>query len=165
MYNEKHAHNTHSHHSSHHAQQKMQNRDSNFKLAFNATVHCLSGCFLGELLGLIISLIIGLGTMESTLLAVAMGFVMGLFLGVLPLIKAGYNFNNAIKIIILAEGISIAVMEGFEVLIMILIPGVMDAGIFDILFWSGMIGGLAVGFIAALPINYLMIKRGIRHSH
>jgi hypothetical protein len=165
MYNEKHTHNTHSHHSSHPAQQKMQNRDSNFKLAFNATVHCLSGCFLGEILGLIISLIIGLGTIESTLLAVAMGFVMGLFLGVLPLIKAGYNFNNAIKIIILAEGISIAVMEGFEVLIMILIPGVMDAGIFDILFWSGMIGGLAVGFIAALPINYLMIKRGIRHSH
>jgi hypothetical protein len=56
-------------------------------------------------------------------------------------------------------------MEGFEVLTMIIVPGVMDAGILNFFFWIGMIGGLAVGFVAALPVNYVMIKRGVRHRH
>jgi hypothetical protein len=138
---------------------------SNFKLAINATVHCLVGCFLGELTGLLISIPLKLDTLDSTLLAVILGFAAGLLLGVRPLLKAGYKFYAAIKTIMLAEGISIAVMEGFEIIIMFLIPGVMSANIFDLLFWGGMISGLAVGFVAAFPINYVMIKRGVRHAH
>ena len=143
----------------------MKKNHSNFKLAINSTVHCLVGCFLGELTGLLISIPLKLDTLDSTLLAVILGFAAGLLLGVRPLLKAGYKFYEAIKIIILAEGISIAVMEGFEIIIMVLIPGVMSAGIFDLLFWGGMISGLAVGFVAAFPINYVMIKRGVKHAH
>ena len=138
---------------------------SNFNLAVNATLHCLLGCFIGEVVGLIISIIIGLATLESTILAVILGFIFGLFLGVRPLLKRGYKFKEAIRIIFLGEGISIAIMEGFEVLFMVLVPGVMEAGILNILFWAGMIGGLAIGFVAALPINYTMIKKGMRHLH
>ena len=35
----------------------------------------------------------------------------------------------------------------------------------DGIFWIGMLLALAAGFIAALPINYIFAKRGVRHAH
>lgn len=162
---------THHNHNDHHSIPKnmadtvLHGKQDNFKLAVSATIHCLIGCGIGELIGMIISLIFGLDTVSSILLTITLGFVAGMVLGVRPLIRAGFSFSKALKTIFLAEGISIAVMEGFEVLTMIIVPGVMEAGILDVLFWIGMIGGLAVGFVAALPVNYVMIKRGVRHQH
>lgn len=66
---------------------------------------------------------------------------------------------------ILAEGLSIAVMEAFEVWTQVMIPGVMEAGLADGIFWIGMVAGLAAGFVAALPVNYILIRRGVRHQH
>ena len=65
----------------------------------------------------------------------------------------------------IGEGLSIAVMEAFEVLTKVMIPGVMEASLSVSIFWLGMLAALAVGFIAALPVNYFMIKRGVRHQH
>jgi hypothetical protein len=42
-------------------------------------------------------------------------------------------------------------------------PGVMEAGLTDDIFWLEMIMGLAAGFVAALPVNYIMIARGMRY--
>lgn len=56
-------------------------------------------------------------------------------------------------------------MEAFEILTQIMIPGVMEAHLTDMIFWVGMTISLIVGFIAALPVNYIMIKRGVRHIH
>jgi hypothetical protein len=41
----------------------------------------------------------------------------------------------------------------------------MEATLSDSIFWLGMVAALIVGFIAALPVNYFMIKQGVRHQH
>ena len=136
-----------------------------FKLAMSATFHCLVGCGIGEVVGIIISTSVGMDMMSSMILAIVLGFVSGLVLGIIPLIKAGFPALKAVKTVVLAEGLSIAVMEGFEVLTLLMIPGVMEAQLTDVIFWISLIAALMVGFIAAFPVNYIMIKRGVRHLH
>lgn len=136
-----------------------------FKLAMSATFHCLIGCGIGEVLGIIIANSVGMDMIGSMILAVVLGFVAGLTLGIIPLIKAGFSTLKAAKTVVFAEGLSIVVMEGFEVLTLLMIPGVMEAQLTDVIFWISLVAALMVGFIAALPVNYLMIKKGVRHLH
>jgi copper chaperone CopZ len=152
----------HSHHE--HAAVTSKKEDI-MKLAVSATLHCLLGCGIGEVAGMIIATYLGWSMIDSVILAVSLGFVFGFALGVIPLIKKGFSFSRSFKIVLVAEGLSIAVMEAFEVLTQAAIPGVMEAGLKDGIFWLGMAAALLVGFIAALPVNYYMIKRGVRHQH
>ncbi|GEO08676.1 hypothetical protein SAE01_11720 [Segetibacter aerophilus] len=135
------------------------------KLAISATLHCLLGCGIGEVVGIAIATYFGLSMINSMILAIVLGFVFGFGLGIIPLIRKGISFSESIKIVLVAEGLSIAIMEAFEVLTQVFIPGVMEAQLSDGIFWLGMIAGLIIGFIAALPVNYFMIKRGVRHQH
>jgi hypothetical protein len=136
-----------------------------FGLAISATLHCLLGCGIGEVLGMVISAWLGLETFTSTLIAVVLGFVLGMALGVRPLLKRKFTLRAALKTVIIAEGLSILVMESFEVGTQLMIPGVMDAHLSDPVFWIGMFAGLVVGFLAALPVNYVMIRKGVGHVH
>ena len=159
-------HHTHSVLSNNKSEKKHEhNRKEIFKLSLNATLHCLLGCGIGEVTGMIISTAIGLNNLNSTLLSVTLGFIAGVTLGILPLRKFGFGFNKAFKTVLAGEGLSIAVMEVFEVITELTIPGVMSAHLTDFIFWIGMVAALIIGFIAAFPINYLFIKRGIRHQH
>ncbi len=56
-------------------------------------------------------------------------------------------------------------METAEVLVEVYVPGVMTAGLGSLIFWSGMLLALTVGFIAAFPVNYYLVGKGIRHVH
>lgn len=152
----------HSHHHQHSTQIKPENR---FNLAISATLHCLLGCGIGEVVGMIIANILGLDMLSSMILAVLLGFVAGFVLGIYPLLQAGFRFKQAFRMVFVAEGLSIAVMETFEVLTQIYVPGVMEAGLNSFIFWFGMVLSLAVGFIAALPVNYYLIGLGIKHHH
>ena len=163
-----HSHKGESHNTKDHSAQVRSHDDKQrvlFKLAMSATFHCLIGCGIGEVLGIIIANSVGMGMIDSMILAVVLGFVAGLTLGIIPLIKAGFSTLKAVKTVVFAEGLSIVVMEGFEVLTILMIPGVMEAQLTDVLFWISLIAALMVGFIAALPVNYLMIKKGVRHLH
>lgn len=147
---------------SHHHSEK---KNSEFRLAVSATFHCLIGCGIGEVVGMIISSILLFDNFTSIAVSVFLGFIAGLGLGILPLRRNGFTTKQALKTVLIGEGISIAVMEAFEVLTQVMIPGVMESHLTDSLFWIGMFISLIVGFIAALPINYIMVKRGIRHIH
>ena len=156
-------HTMHAHHNiDMHARQENK---SNFILALSATLHCLIGCGIGEVVGMIIGTALNMNMLDTTILSVILGFIAGLSLGVLPLLKAKFTFRNALKTVLIAEGLSIAVMEAFEVMTQWMIPGVMEAHLTDWIFWVGMLAALVVGFVAALPVNYIMIKRGVRHQH
>lgn len=174
----KHEHKVHVHHSgSEHnehfghpyngnrAQQKDKANPSYFKLAISATIHCLVGCGLGEVLGMIISSALHLNNLYSVVISIILGFIGGLLLGILPLKKIGFTLNNALKTVLVGEGLSIVVMEAFELITQASIPGVMDAHLTESLFWFGMVISLFAGFVAALPVNFIMVKRGIRHIH
>lgn len=138
---------------------------SRFKLALSATVHCLLGCGLGEVSGMIIGAGFHLNNATTIIISVILGFVGGFALGIIPLKRSGYAFGRAFKIVLIAEGLSIAVMETVEVLTQVYTPGVMDSHLTDPIFWIGMMLGLIAGFIAAFPVNYILISRGIRHQH
>jgi len=114
---------------------------------------------------MVISAHIGLNNFASILLSVILGFIAGLAFGVLPLRKFGFTFRKALKTVIICEGLNIAVMEAFEVMTQVAIPGVMAAHLTEPLFWIGMTASLVAGFIAAFPVNYIFIKRGVRHQH
>ena len=140
-------------------------REPYFKLAFSATLHCLLGCGLGEVLGVILGRILGMGNVSTMVLAVLLGFVFGFGLGLWPLLRGGFRFAEAVKIVLVAEGLSIAVMETAEVLVQVYTPGVMEAALTDGIFWLGMLAALTAGFAAAFPVNLILVKNGIRHRH
>lgn len=146
----------------HHTKPQKQ---TDFSLAFSATLHCLAGCGLGEVLGMIIAVLFGLDNHTSMILAIVLGIIGGFALGIIPLRRAGFHWKYALKQVFIAEGLSIAVMETFEVLVQVYTPGVMEAGLGDLIFWQGMLLGLIAGFIAAYPVNYIFVKKGIRHQH
>lgn len=136
-----------------------------FRLALSATIHCLIGCGLGEILGMVIGTWLDINNSSTMILAIILGAVLGLLFGMIPLLKAGLSLKEAVRQVLIAEGLSIAVMETVEVLVQVYTPGVMEAHLGDWLFWKGMLFGLVAGFIAAFPVNYFFVKKGIRHQH
>ena len=139
--------------------------ESRLKLSHSATWHCLLGCGLGEVVGVIIGTALGLSNVSTIILAVLLGFVFGFVLGLRPLLRAGFGFARAMRQVLVAEGLSIAVMETAEVLIQVYMPGVMDAGLASGIFWFGMGLALIAGYIAAFPVNFVLVGKGIRHVH
>ena len=154
----------HSHHQLHHAV-NTQRPLSNHRLAVSATLHCLLGCGLGEVAGMIIGTALDWDNHSQMVLGIVLGFIGGFALGVVPLLRANFTFARALKQVLIAEGLSIVVMETAEVLVQVYTPGVMHATLADSIFWLGMLLALAAGFIAAYPINYIMIRKGHRHVH
>jgi len=108
---------------------------SQAKLPTSATVHCLAGCGLGEVVGVVIGVALGLTTVATIVLAVILGFLFGFALGLIPLLRARFSLRWAVKQVLVAETLSIAVMETAEVLVEVYTPGVMDTGLSSPLFW------------------------------
>lgn len=154
-----HNHNHHSH------ENQISPTTNKLKLAASATFHCLLGCGLGEIVGVIIGTALAFSNVQTIVLAVSLGFVFGFGLGLIPLLKARFRLKDAVRQVLVAEGLSIVVMETAEVLIEVYTPGVMAAGLASWLFWGGMLLALIAGFIAAFPVNYVLVGRGIRHVH
>ena len=138
---------------------------SQLSLAHSATWHCLMGCGLGEVLGVIIGTALELPIMNTMILAVVLGFVFGFIFGLRPLLRAGFDFSRAIHQVFIAETLSIVVMEATQVLVQVYTPGVMQAGLLSWIFWLGMGLALVAGYIAAFPVNYVLVGKGIRHVH
>lgn len=148
-----------------HKSQIPSSTNEQLKLATSATFHCLLGCGLGEVVGVVIGTALAFSNVQTIVLAVSLGFVFGFALGLIPLLKARFRLKDAIRQVLVAEGLSIVVMETAEVLIEVYTPGVMAAGLASWLFWGGMLLALIAGFIAAFPVNYVLVGRGIRHVH
>ncbi len=139
----------------------MNSRNS---MAANATLHCLTGCAIGEIAGLMIGTALGLSTTVTIALAIGLAFLFGYALSTLPLISAGLGFFAALSVVFAADTLSIAVMEIVDNLVMAAIPGAMDAGLVNPVFWIGMMIALTAAFIAAFPVNRHLIDKGKGHA-
>src|SRR3954471_2199555 len=142
----------------------MSTARSRWRLAFDATVHCLTGCAIGEILGLVIATALLLDNLTSIVLSVVLAFVFGYALTMRPLVGGGMTFRNAFRIALAADTVSIVVMEIMDSATVLLIPGAMDAGLLDLLFWASLALSLAVAFAIALPVNRWLIDRGLGHA-
>ncbi|MDQ4035507.1 MAG: DUF4396 domain-containing protein [Chloroflexota bacterium] len=133
-------------------------------MAASATLHCLTGCAIGEIAGLIIGTALGLGNVATIALAIALAFLFGYALSTLPLVKAGLGFLGALSVVLAADTLSIATMEIVDNAVMAAIPGAMDAGLSNPVFWLGMMVALTAAFIAAYPVNRYLLGRGKGHA-
>ena len=138
--------------------------DARNSMAASATLHCLTGCAIGEITGLMIGTAAGLSTAVTIVLAVALAYLFGYALSTVPLIQAGLGFFAALSVVFAADTLSIAVMELVDNLVMALIPGAMDAGLVNPIFWLGMMIALTAAFIAAFPVNRYLIDKGKGHA-
>ena len=134
---------THQHHDEHsghsgHDEHSGHDMASN-RMAVSATLHCLTGCAIGEIVGLMIGTALGLSTLATIGIAVGLAFLFGYTLSILT-------------------------MEVVDNVVMALIPGAMEAGLVNPVFWVGMPIALTVAFFAALPVNKWLLSRGKGHA-
>ncbi|WP_292675348.1 DUF4396 domain-containing protein [Nocardioides sp.] len=134
------------------------------RMAASATLHCLTGCAIGEIVGLMIGTAIGLATLPTIALAVGLAFLFGYALSTLPLLKAGLGVGAALTVVLAADTLSILTMEVVDNAVMAVIPGAMDAGLVNPVFWVGMMIALSVAFLAAYPVNRYLLQRGKGHA-
>jgi hypothetical protein len=142
----------------HHGEQSLN------RLAFSATVHCLTGCAIGEVLGMVIGTALGWGNGETIVLSIALAFLFGYSLTMLPLLRGGMALAAAIPVAFAADTISITIMEIVDNAIILVIPGAMEAGVTELLFWGSLAGSLLVAGAAAYPANRYLIARGRGHA-
>jgi hypothetical protein len=133
-------------------------------MALSATLHCLTGCAIGEILGLMIGTAIGLSTGWTVALAIALAFLFGYTLSTFPLVKAGLGVGAALSIVFAADTLSIATMEVVDNLVMAVIPGAMEAGLVNWVFWISMMIALTAAFAAAYPVNRYLLQQGKGHA-
>mgnify|MGYP001968975443 CR=1 FL=1 len=143
----------------------MMKHDKNLdKMAVSATLHCLAGCAIGEVVGLIIGTALGLGVFLTLGLAITLAFVFGFALSTAPLVQGGVGFFAALSVVAAADTLSIATMELVDNVVMFLIPGAMEVGLVNPIFWISMPLALTVAFFAALPVNKYLLSKNKGHA-
>jgi len=133
-------------------------------VALSATLHCLTGCALGEIAGMALGTALGFSNLGTILLAVALAFLFGYTLTSLPLLRAGLALSAVVPIALASDTFSIALMEVVDNVIMLVVPGALEAGIGDLLFWGSLAFALVVAGACALPLNRWLIARGKGHT-
>jgi Domain of unknown function (DUF4396) len=133
-------------------------------VALSATLHCLTGCAIGEVAGVAIGTALGWSDLATIALAIGLAFLFGYSLTSLPLLRAGFALATVVPIALASDTLSIAVMEIVDNAILLIIPGAMDAGLGDVLFWGSLSLALVIAGAFALPVNRWLIARGKGHA-
>jgi hypothetical protein len=134
------------------------------RLALSATLHCLTGCGIGEVLGLVLGTSFGLGNGAAMALAIILAFAFGYAFTLVPLARSGLTLAAALKLALATDTASITIMEIVDNGIMLAIPGAMDAGVGDGLFWGSLALALTIAGLAAFPVNRWLVARGRGHA-
>jgi hypothetical protein len=134
------------------------------RLAISATLHCLTGCAIGEILGLVLATWWGWSNGPSIALAVVLAFLFGYSLTMAPVLRAGVSLRQAVGVAVTADTLSILTMEIMDNAVVLAVPGAMDAGLADLLFWASLVASLLVAFVVTVPVNRTLIGRGKGHA-
>lgn len=151
-------------HAHHHHHEMPTEGSALTGVAISATLHCLTGCALGEVAGMVIGTAAGLSNGATVILSVALAFAFGYSLTSLPLLRAGLALAAVIPIALASDTLSVLTMEIVDNAIMVVIPGAMDAGLGDVLFWGSLSFALAIAFVFAVPVNRWLLARGKGHA-
>jgi hypothetical protein len=127
-------------------------------------VHCLTGCAIGEVLGMLIGTALDFSDGATVALAVALAFVFGYLLTSLPLLRSGMAVAAVLPLALASDTVSITVMEIVDNGLMMVIPGAMDAGLGELLFWGSLAASLVIAGAVAVPVNRWLIARGKGHA-
>jgi hypothetical protein len=142
----------------------VKDSDKLNQMAKSATLHCLTGCAIGEVAGLTVGTVMGLGIGMTIMLAILLAFLFGFALSTVPLLKAGVTLTVALPVVFAADTLSIATMELVDNAVMAAIPGAMNAGLVNPVFWVAMPVSLLAAFFAAYPVNKYLLKKNKGHA-
>jgi Domain of unknown function (DUF4396) len=134
------------------------------RTAMSATWHCLTGCAVGEILGLALATWWGWSNGASIALAFVLAFVFGYAFTVVPVFRTGMTLRQAMAIALAADTLSILTMELVDNAVVLAVPGALEAGLTDALFWGSLAFALAVAFVVTVPVNRALISRGKGHA-
>jgi uncharacterized membrane protein YbjE (DUF340 family) len=134
------------------------------RAAFTATTHCLTGCAIGEVLGMILATWWGWGNAASIALAIVLAFFFGYSLTLGPVLRARVPMRRALPIAFASDTASITVMEIVDNAFILIVPGAINAGLGNSLFWWSLGVSLIIAFAFALPVNRWLIGRGRGHA-
>jgi hypothetical protein len=115
-------------------------------------------------LGVIIGTALGWSNLPTIVLAIALAFLFGYSLTMLPLLRAGLALAVAVPLALASDTLSIGVMEIVDNAIILVVPGAMEAGLADPLFWGSLAVALLIAGGAAYPVNRYLIARGKGHA-
>ena len=114
-------------------------------VALSATLHCLTGLRAGR------DRRHGRSappwacrTSATIVVSIALAFAFGYGLTSLPLLRAGLALAAVVPIALASDTLSIATMEVVDNAIVATVPGALDAGLGDLLFWGSLSFSLAV---------------------
>jgi hypothetical protein len=137
--------------------------DSLWRRGVRSTAHCYSGCGAGEVVGV---------TLAQGILALAVGWVAAITFGfaylfgytltVGPLMQEGVSFAQAAKDALFSETPSITIMEIVAIGADLLLASGAHMG--DLLFWMALVFSLSLGFLAAFPVNVVLVKLGVKEG-
>lgn len=133
-------------------------------LALAATVHCLTGCAVGEVLGMVLGTALGWSNGGTVVASIALAFVFGYGLTSLPLVRSGMSLRQVAALAFASDTLSITTMEIVDTLIVLVIPGALDAGVGEPLFWGSLAVALVLAGGTAYPVNRRLIARGKGHA-
>ncbi len=135
------------------------------RVAAQATTHCLTGCAIGEVLGFAIGTSLGWSNLATIALAIVLAYVVRIRAHhALAAPRRASRSGPALGVAFAADTVSITVMEIVDNLVVLAIPGAMDAGLGDWLFWGSLALALAIAWVAAFPVNKWLIGRGKGHA-
>jgi uncharacterized membrane protein len=140
---------------------KQIRRDSIWRRGLRSTAHCYSGCGAGEIVGVVIAAgILSLGTWPVAITSFALAYLAGVALTIGPLMQEGVRLGTATWDAVTTETASITVMEVVAIGVDLFMAGSATAG--QALFWASLALSLTVGFVAAFPVNVILIRLGIK---
>ena len=112
---------------------------------------------------MVIGTALGWGNAATIGISVFLAFLFGYLLTLRPLLRR-MSFASAARVALAADTASITVMEIVDNVVMLVIPGAMDAGLTTLLFWASLGFALAIAGVAAFPLNRWLIARGKGHA-
>jgi hypothetical protein len=137
--------------------------DRTARRACRSVAHCYSGCGAGEVIGVVVTA--GLLSLDTPLVIAgtfACAYALGYSLTVGPLLQEGVGFREAAWDALLTETPSITVMEVTAISVDIWLAG--ESTIGEPLFWSALLVSLTIGLAAAYPVNYILLRRGVKEG-
>ena len=152
------------HHGHHHHHELPTSGRALDAMALSATLHCLTGCAIGEILGVIIGTALGWGNLPTIALAILLAFFFGYAFTSWPLLRAGLALSTVIPVALASDTLSIATMEVVDNAIILLIPGAMEAGLGELMFWASLAVALVIAGAFAYPVNRWLLARGKGHA-
>jgi hypothetical protein len=112
---------------------------------------------------------LGWSNRSTVALSIILAFFFGYALTMRPLLRSGLAVAAAVRLAFASDTASIAIMEVVDNLVMLVIPGAMEAGLKQPLFWGSLAASLVLAGVAAFPVNRWLIARGrghaVVHSH